>query len=261
MSTPAASLAASAVAAGPGLPPEGEAAPRFRPLYSQVYEALVKRIAGGVWRAGEALPSEQALAAQLGVSQGTVRKALDALALDKMIDRRQGKGTFVAEITQEQALFRFFRLTRADGDRAVPASSDETLRLRPARVAEARTLGLALGAEVVDILRTRVIDGRAAMVERVVVPHEVFPGLASRAPLPNALYALYQREFGVAIVSVDEQLRADVARREDARRLGVVLGAPLLQIERVARAVDGRLVEWRLSRCDTTHLTYAVTLS
>lgn len=243
MSTPAASL--------PDLPAGGEP-PRFRPLYGQVYESLVKRIAGGEWRAGEALPSEQALAAQLGVSQGTVRKALDALALDKMIDRRQGKGTFVAEITQEQALFRFFRLTRADGERAVPASSDETLRLRPARAAEARTLGLAEGAEVVDILRTRVIDGRPAMVERVVVPHEVFPGLAALAPLPNALYALYQREYGVAIVSVDEQLRADAAPR---------ILAPLLQIERVARAVDGRRVEWRLSRCDTTHLTYAVTLS
>ena len=252
MSTPAASL--------PDLPAGGEP-PRFRPLYGQVYESLVKRIAGGEWRAGEALPSEQALAAQLGVSQGTVRKALDALALDKMIDRRQGKGTFVAEITQEQALFRFFRLTRADGERAVPASGDETLRLRPARAAEARTLGLAVGAEVVDILRTRVIDGRPAMVERVVVPHEVFPGLAALAPFPNALYALYQREYGVAIVSVDEQLRADAARREDARRLGVALGAPLLQIERVARAVDGRRVEWRLSRCDTTHLSYAVTLS
>ena len=252
MSTPAASL--------PELPAGGEPL-RFRPLYGQVYESLLKRIAGGEWRAGEALPSEQALAAQLGVSQGTVRKALDALALDKMIDRRQGKGTFVAELTQEQALFRFFRLTRADGERAVPSSADETLKLRPARAVEQRALGLAPDEEVIEILRTRVLDGRPTMVERVVVPAAVFPGLERLAPLPNALYALYQREYRINIAAVDERLRADAARREDVRRLGVALGAPLLQIERVARTVEGRVVEWRLSRCDTTHLSYAVTLS
>jgi GntR family transcriptional regulator len=99
------------------------------------------------------------------------------------------------------------------------------------------------------------------MVERVVVPAGVFPGLERLAPLPNALYALYQREYRINIAAVDERLRADAARREDVRRLGVALGAPLLQIERVARTVEGRVVEWRLSRCDTTHLSYAVTLS
>jgi GntR family transcriptional regulator len=235
--------------------------PQYRPLYSQVYETLVKRIAEGVWKPGQSLPSEQALALQLGVSQGTVRKALDALAVDKVIDRRQGKGTYVAELTQERSLFRFFRLSRADGARAVPTSGDESVRRRRARAAEVAALSLADGAEIIEIVRTRFVDDEPIAFERIVLPAELFPNLDRHAPLPNTLYALYQREYGINIVSTDEKLRADSARRDDVRRLNLPEGAPLLQVERVALAVNGRKVEWRISRCDTTSLVYAITLT
>ncbi len=235
--------------------------PQYRPLYSQVYETLVKRIADGVWRPGTSLPSEQALALQLGVSQGTVRKALDALAVDKVIDRRQGKGTYVAELTQERSLFRFFRLSREDGARAIPTSGEESVKRRAARAAERKILSLADGDEVIEIVRTRFVDNKPIAHERIVVSAKLFHDLDRRSPLPNTLYALYQREYGVNIVTAEEKLRADAARREDVRRLRLKEGAPLLQVERIALAVDGRRVEWRVSRCDTTALVYTVTLT
>lgn len=238
-----------------------DSAPQYRPLYSQVYETLVKQIAEGVWKPGQVLPSEQALAAQLGVSQGTVRKALDALAIDKVIDRRQGKGTFVAELTQERALFRFFRLTRPDGARAVPTSGDEVVKRRRAKATELEVLQLGAEAEVIEIVRTRFVDEVPIAHERIVIPQAMFPDLDRHAPLPNALYGLYQLQYGVGITSTEEKLRADVARKEDTRRLGVPAGAPLLQVERVALAMNGKRVEWRLSRCDTSTLVYAVTLT
>lgn len=236
-------------------------APQYRPLYSQVYETIIKQIADGVWKVGQSLPSEQALAVQLGVSQGTVRKALDALATDKVIDRRQGKGTYVAELTQERSLFRFFRLTRPDGARAVPTSGNETVKRRRIRSQEAQALSLDAGAEVTEIIRTRFADEQPIAHERIVVPVEYFPGLDRLAPLPNTLYALYQRHYGINIVSTEEKLRAVSASRDDTRRLGLRAGAPLLEVERVAIAVDGKRVEWRVSRCDTTTLVYAVTLT
>jgi GntR family transcriptional regulator len=238
-----------------------DSAPQYRPLYSQVYETLVKQITEGVWKPGQVLPSEQALAAQLGVSQGTVRKALDALAVDKVIYRRQGKGTFVAELTQERALFRFFRLTRPDGARAVPTSGDEIVKRRRAKINEADALQIAAEAEVIEIVRTRFVDEHPVAHEKIVLPVALFPDLDRHAPLPNALYGLYQLEYGIGIVSTEEKLRADVARREDTRRLGVPAGTPLLQVERVALAMNGKRVEWRLSRCDTSTLVYAVTLT
>jgi GntR family transcriptional regulator len=72
---------------------------------------------------------------------------------------------------------------------------------------------------------------------------------------------MFQQDYGVNIVSAEEELRADAARAVDARRLNIAEGAPLLHIERVAIALDGSRVEWRVSRCDTSHLVYAVTLS
>jgi GntR family transcriptional regulator len=236
-------------------------APHYRPLYRQVYDSLVKQIADGSWRPGAALPSEQALAARLNVSQGTVRKALDSLAVEKLVERRQGKGTYVAEHTQERALFRFFRLASVDGVRAIPTSAAQTVRRREARRDDVQRLKLAAGDAVVEIARTRLIEGKPAIHERIVLPLALFPGIDKRAPLPNALYTLYQHEYGHNIVAAHEELRADLARKEDARRLKVKPGAPLLHIDRIGVALDGTRVEWRTSRCDTTHLVYAVTLT
>ena len=235
--------------------------PRYRPLYQQVYDFLVKQIAAGEWGPGESLPSEQALAGRLNVSQGTVRKALDALASDSLIDRRQGKGTYVAEHTQESALFRFFRMARPGGARAIPSSTGDILKRRVARAVEAAKLALKPGAEIYEVTRLRIIDGRPAVFEKIVVPAELFPGLERHDPVPNAIYSLYQREYGVNIVSAQEELRADAARKEDCRKLGLAPGAPLLHIERIAISLEGTRVEWRTSRCDTSHLVYAVTLS
>jgi len=235
--------------------------PRYRPLYQQVYDYLVKQIAAGEWGPGESLPSEQALAGRLHVSQGTVRKALDALAADSLIDRRQGKGTYVAEHTQERALFRFFRMARPGGVRALPSSTGDILKRRAARPVEVAKLVLKPGAEVYEVSRVRRMDGEPAVLEKIILPAALFPGLEKHAPLPNALYALYQREYGVNIVSTEEELRADAARKDDCRRLKLAPGAPLLHIDRVAVSLEGARVEWRSSRCDTTHFVYAVTLS
>lgn len=235
--------------------------PQYRPLYRQVYDMLVKRFAAGDWGPAQALPSEQALAAELGVSQGTVRKALDALAMEKLIERRQGKGTYVAEHTQESSLFRFFRLAYPDGARAVPTSAESVARKREAKPAEAARLKLRDGASVVEINRIRLVDSAPVLAERIIVPSALFPGLEKRTPLPNTLYQLYQREYGQNIVTTEEQLRADIARKEDCRRLKVDAGTALLQIDRIGITLDGTRVEWRSSRCDTSKLVYAVTLS
>jgi GntR family transcriptional regulator len=235
--------------------------PGYRPLHRQVYDVIVRRMAQGVWRAGDCLPSEQALARELGVSQGTVRKVLDALTAEKLLERRQGKGTFIAENTQERALFRFFRLAHPGGRRVTPESGADTAKVRAAKAAEIAKLDLAKGDKVVEILRVRSIEGRPAVRERIVVPSRLFPDLEKRNPLPNTLYSLYQTAYGVNITSAHEELRADLADAEDARVLGVAEGAPLLCIDRVAVSLENLKVEHRISRIASADLVYAVTLT
>lgn len=233
----------------------------YRPLYRQVHEVIVRRMAQGVWRAGDCLPSEQALAKELGVSQGTVRKVLDALTADKLLERRQGKGTYVAENTQERALFRFFRLAHPGGRRVTPDSGVGRVLARPATSHEAQRLGLGASEAVVEIDRVRCIEARPAIREIIVVPSRLFPGLEQVAPLPNTLYSLFHTEYGVNITSAQEEIRAELAGAEDAKILGVAEGAPLLCIERVAISLEDLKVELRTSRCVSGDLVYAVTLT
>ncbi len=234
---------------------EGTGGLRARPLYRGVREELVRRIAEGIWQPGQALPSEFEIAADLGVSQGTVRKALDELTAERLVVRRQGRGTYVARHNDERILFQFFKLIPDSGGRRFPESRVLGVETRPADAVAAERLGIAAGEGVVAIERVRFVGGAAAIVERITVAAALYPGLTER-PLPNNLYELYAAEFGVTIAAATERLKAVAAGSREAEHLGVAPGTPLLAIDRTARAIDGRIAEWRVSLCRTDDLHY-----
>jgi GntR family transcriptional regulator len=235
--------------------------PGYRPLYRQVYDIMVRKVAQGVWRPGASLPSEQNLAKEMGVSQGTMRKVLDALTAENLLERRQGKGTFIAENTQERTLFRFFRIARPGGKRMTPERVDETVKLRASRAIERTKLGLARTDKVVVIVRTRHIEKVPSIHETIVLPAPLFPGIEKRPSLPNSLYSIYQSDYGLNIVAAHEELSAQLATAADQEELGIPKGGPILVIERLAVSLQDQKVEWRISRVRSTDLVYAVTLN
>ena len=98
---PKSSLSAPSLSA-PSLSTPPLSTPSFSPLYQQIKALILQSLQAGEWRPGESIPSEIDLATRYRVSQGTVRKAVDELASDNLLIRRQGKGTFVA--THAEAL-------------------------------------------------------------------------------------------------------------------------------------------------------------
>lgn len=234
--------------------------PGYRPLYRQVYDILVRKIAEGAWKPGEMLPSEQALAREMGVSHGTVRKVLDALTAENLLLRRQGKGTFVAEHDQDRALFRFFHIARPGGERLVPEAAHVKIKSRPSRTAERDKLNLRSGETIFEIARVRLIGGKPVIRETIIVPQRLFPKLDRIGDLPNTLYSLYQSQFGITIAAAREELRATAATKADQSHLGVKVGSPILVVGRVALSLTDQPVEWRESRVRTDNLVYAVTL-
>src|SRR5215207_3166274 len=90
--------------------------PAFSPLYQQIKALMTKSLQHAEWRPGEAIPSEIELAARFKVSQGTVRKAIDELAAENLLVRRQGKGTFVATHAEQHVRYRFLKLMPDAGD-------------------------------------------------------------------------------------------------------------------------------------------------
>jgi len=137
-----------------------QVAPSFSPLYQQIKALILRSLQAGEWRPGEAIPSELELAARFKVSQGTVRKAVDELAADNLLVRRQGKGTFVATHHEEQIQYRFLRLEPDHAD-ALGGGANRTFldcrRLRaPADVA--RALQMKQGEMVVEVRRVLITD-------------------------------------------------------------------------------------------------------
>ncbi|MEE7504917.1 GntR family transcriptional regulator [Methylobacterium mesophilicum] len=242
--------------AGSGRADSGRAgAVGFRPLYRQVYDTLLKRLADAVWQPGQVLPSEGQLAAELGVSQGTVRKALDALTADSLLVRRQGRGTFVADHDDKQSVFRFLKL-RPDGDgTGMPTSRVTGIAEATASADERGRLDLVRSARVVRIERVRAVDATLCVVETISVPAGLFPGIA-QIELPNTLYSLYATRYGITIATANERLKAVAIGPREAELLQVPAGTPALEIDRVAIDLEERPVEWRLSTCLTQDIHY-----
>jgi GntR family transcriptional regulator len=231
----------------------------FKPLYQKVRETLTQRIADGRWKAGQIVPSETQIAADLGVSQGTIRKALDDMTAARLLVRQQGRGTFVATHDEARILFQFFKLKPDDGAGVFPESEVLGVTTAAASAEEAAKLALFKGEPVIRIRRLRSQAGTRCIVETIILPSAIFDGL-QEGSIPNNLYAAYAERFGITIAGGSEILKAVSASEEDARDLGLSRGAPLLLIDRVATALDGRPMEWRVSLCDTSRIHYAAEL-
>ena len=164
----------SAAAAEPG---SADASPAFSPLYQQIKTLITRGLQDGDWKPGEAIPSEMELAQRYRVSQGTVRKAIDELAAENLLVRRQGKGTFVATHSEEQIQYRFLRLKADDGNE--PKRMDRRiLECRRTRVPAdvARSLELRSGDAAVQIRRTLSSDSGPLVLDDIWLPGHLFRG-------------------------------------------------------------------------------------
>jgi GntR family transcriptional regulator len=235
-------------------PARNPAKPSVQPLYLQIKSLLVDSLEEGRWKPGEAIPSETELASQFGVAQGTVRKAVEALAQDNLLLRRQGRGTFVATHTEEKTShFRFLRIRRDDDEEEYPNSRLLDVRRAKATAEIARILDLKPGDATIVIRRVLEYSGTPAVLDEIVLPAALFKGL-TRARLQGhrgSMYGFFETAFGVRMLKAQERLKAIAADSAAASALGVPVGQPLLSVERVTRTFGDRPVEWRRGLCST----------
>jgi GntR family transcriptional regulator len=219
-----------------------------RPLYLQVKDMLVQRIVAGAWKPGAAIPNEIELSRELGISVGTVRKALDEMESERLISRRQGRGTFVIDQSSDECAIRFSNIRDPDGIRIsgdigsseiVPASANET---------EARLLQLRSGEPVFRLHRVRMHDDHPFMVEDSTIPQARFPGLAQESEISPSIVVL-AHSYGVLLARASEKISVTTAEGRVAEELQVAKGTPLLKLDCVVFAIDGRPIEWHTSRC------------
>jgi GntR family transcriptional regulator len=252
-SSSASSSAASSSSALPIL------TPAFSPLYQQIKALILQSLQTAEWKPGEAIPSELDLAARYRVSQGTVRKAIDELAAENLVVRRQGKGTFVATHAEYQVQYRFLRLMPdAEGVNEGQAER-HIIDCKRARASAdvARALDLKTGDGVLQVRRVLSFGGRPTILEELWLPGAAFKGLTVERLRENTgpMYALFETEFGVHMVRAVEQIRAVLPDANQAALLKVARATPLLSVERVAYTYNDTPMELRrgLYLTDTHH--------
>ena len=243
--------------------PAAEARAAFRPLYEQIKILLTQSLVAGEWKPGESIPSEIDLAARYQVSQGTVRKAIDELASEDILVRRQGKGTFVASHREPSHQFRFLRVMPDTGEKVYPDSVLVELRRARAEAGIARALRIRTGSPVHVVKRLLVFTGRPLILDEIVLSASQFPGLnvVRLEEFHVSMYSFYESVYHVRMIRAEERLRAVPADGFTADQLRVAAGTPLLCVDRIAFTYGDKPVEWRRGLCLTEGFSYFNELS
>jgi GntR family transcriptional regulator len=226
-----------------------------RPLYLQVRDMLLGRITTGNWKPGTLIPNEVDLAREFGLSVGTVRKALDQLQAERLLTRRQGRGTFVNDLSSAEHSSRFSNLYSDRGERIAMSAKTLSASVAPASEAQLRALELSKNSSVINLVRLRSSPGGVRMYEECALPAALFRGLVDDGDIPDEIAAIAQR-YGQIVGSAEESVSVTAANEDAAAKLSVAVGSPLMVLDRRAFAVDGIPVEWRQAICHAPATQY-----
>ena len=231
----------------------------MNPLYLQVKKRITESLAEGLWNPGQSIPSEVELAQSFSVSQGTVRKAIDELAAENILIRRQGKGTFVASHDEEGSQLRFLRLTSTQNNKENLDNHLVSFTKEKATNKIAKSLGVNIGTTVVSIKRVLTFNQKPLILDFIKVPASSFRKLTSEMIVEKkgAMYRMYETEFGIQMLRAQEKIRAVAADADTSDLLGVKKNTPVLSVERISFTYSDKPIEWRLGLCLTENHHYA----
>lgn len=229
--------------------------------YAALAAAMRARIIAGEWPPGTAIPAEQTLAAEHGVALGTMRRALDLLAEQGLVERIHGRGTFVRQGLGGAPMLRFFRFGAAGHE--TPSSrilARDTLAL-PAEAA--RALGCGPGEPGLRLKRLRALGGQPVLHEEIWLPLPLFMPLADGDPADwgDLLYPAFAARCGVHVHRAVDAISFGSLGAAQARALRLPAGHPCAIVQRQAFDLSGRCVEWRTTRGDAHAFHYTVSIT
>lgn len=215
-------------------------------LHSQISDAVRVKISSGEWPPNYRLPAEPALAEMLGVSRGTLRRALTTLIEEGALKQVQGRGTFVMSTVIEPAIAQ--RLSTLSEDLAGQGIDTTTevlsIDIWPALAPIARLLDLAPGQHVLRLVRRRSTkDGPIALLHNF-VRIDLTPGLEDADFAADSLFGILEHRYGLKIASGRRTFSAQAATSDVAVALDVSEGSPVQYLEQVTYLADSRPIEY-----------------
>lgn len=237
---------------------KSQSSPIFSPLYRQIKALLLQSLEQGEWNSGEIIPSEVDLATRYKVSQGTVRKAVDELAAENLLVRRQGRGTFVATHQASRVKFRFLSMKPDVGDEV--STGSQVLNVEHLTPPDDVRVHLGLGKKeaAVKITRLLSLNQRPEIFEHVWLPMSVFTDVTKEKLMnyKGTLYGWFEAEYNVRMIRAVEKLRAVTGNAQVQELLQVSSHEPLLFVERLSYSYADKLVEVRHGWYTTANYHY-----
>ncbi|MEO1103912.1 MAG: GntR family transcriptional regulator [Pseudomonadota bacterium] len=230
--------------------------PNALPLYRQIGDLLLREIDAGRLMDGERLDPERTLAAQLGTSVGTLRKALAHLAERGLLERRQGSGNYVKKAPQRDTVYAFFRIELIAGGGEPTAEILAVDRL--AKPPSAPPFGP--GRDAHRIRRLRRLDGVPAVLEEIWLDGAQARHL-DRAALAHSLYATYKDALGLWIMRAEDKVSFDAAPDWAPASFGCAPGETCGFVERISWSQTGARAEWSRSWFDAKVARYVQRLT
>jgi GntR family transcriptional regulator len=204
--------------------------------YQQIAEELRGRVLAGDFAAGRMLPSESELSAEFSASRVTVRRALEVLRDEGLVDARQGFGWFVAGDPLRQPLGRLATIEEQMAESGV-VSERRILEFAFERAPKFVTRVLNT-PQVLRVKRLNMADGEPFAIVTVWCPADLGQHLSRRDVEQSPFYEL----LDIPLQGATQTIAADAATDDDAKLLQVPVGSPVLRCERVTSDATGRAV-------------------
>ncbi len=227
-------------------------------LYKRIKIDVTRMLSSGDISPNDPLPTEKQLAARFDVSIGTVRRAMDDLVAEHIVVRQQGRGTFLAALSPERMLNRFWPIFRQDGVRVIPIVQTLSFEESRADAEIAEALGLRKGDPIYRIVNLLLMGGNPVILDEINVSKKMYFGMREEdlVARETTMYGFYQSHFGINVFRVLDRLHGAVANQWSAERLGVQVNTPLLSVTRIAYAFGNKPVEFRKSFIRTDAYEY-----
>lgn len=215
------------------------------PLYHQLYEILRSHIDEGIWKPGDLIPPESELKKTYGVSQITVRQALNNLVEQGIIYRQRGKGTFVSQRMVTSSLTRIMNFADDMRQRGLTPRT-ELIRTGTAPTSKdtASKLRVEVGEEMALIKRLRFADNEPLSVEHCCLVHRYVPGILENDFSTRSLSEILLTDYNITISSAEQTIRAQTPTQPISELLRISEDEPILVVDRIGYSQHGTPVEF-----------------
>ena len=216
------------------------------PLYHQLKGLLRDRIESGEWQPGQRIPPERELCSTFNVSRATTTQALNDLERMGLVERRQGKGTFVAQPKLVQSLLGFYTFTESTlANGLKPLIKIISIGVVAPAVRHAKMLKLPSEAKVIRIERLRLVNGEPVLLDECIIPYDLCPNLVHEDLEKNLLHDVLSQKYGVRMVGQEKWVEPVILDDYEAGLLRTKRGALGLLVERIAYTDGKKPMEFR----------------